>query len=39
MAPHDLALAKAEMGLGDRPEIMRVVDVGRTVVLDVSDIS
>ena len=37
LAPHDLELAKIEMGLGDRDECMRVIDVGRTVVLDVAD--
>lgn len=36
LAPHDLELAKIEMGLGDS-DTMRVVDVGKTVVLDVED--
>jgi hypothetical protein len=37
LAPHDLELAKIEMGLGDRTEIMAITQPGRTVVLDVAD--
>lgn len=39
LPPHDLEIAKAKMGLGNREEVMRLVDVGQTLVLDVEDTS